>query len=175
MTTLIGYDTEFLNLGSTLYPISIGLAFSTGIHYYAVNKDMPVRAIGANDFLMEHVWPQLPLDKNGNLDYRNTVVKSLGRIAEEIKGLLEAEENGWELVTYCGSQDGTIFGNLFSKGMWPEGWGWWVYDIEQERRRLGVELPEQTTLLHHALSDASYNLACRFWLDDLAAKTQVGR
>lgn len=55
------YDTEFLDDGSTIELISIGIVCDDGREYYAVNSDMDTQRIGKHQWLMDNVWPHLPL------------------------------------------------------------------------------------------------------------------
>ncbi|MGP9490073.1 3'-5' exoribonuclease domain-containing protein [Glutamicibacter sp. AOP5-A2-7] len=54
------YDTEFLDTGSEVHLISIGIVAEDGREYYAVNRHAPWDAIAKNDWLMKNVVPQLP-------------------------------------------------------------------------------------------------------------------
>lgn len=56
----ITYDTEFLEDGSTIMLISIGMVAADGREYYAVNADMDQFEVQRRDWLLENVWPQLP-------------------------------------------------------------------------------------------------------------------
>lgn len=53
------YDTEFLDNGTTVDLISIGIVAEDGREYYAVNLDMPTVKIRDSEWLMENVMPQL--------------------------------------------------------------------------------------------------------------------
>lgn len=56
------YDLEFLEDGTTIELISIGIVSEGGDReYYAVNSDMPVDQIKGHSWLMKNVWPHLPL------------------------------------------------------------------------------------------------------------------
>ena len=59
MTTYC-YDTEFLEDGTTIELISIGIVASDGREYYAVNSDMDTERIYGDPWLKENVWPHLP-------------------------------------------------------------------------------------------------------------------
>lgn len=163
--TAVGYDTEFVPY--PLIPISFGLAVADGREpYYAVNSMMPVRAIKQTPFLMEHVWPQLPITANGDLDQKHPSVKRPDVIAHEIRQYLAAVPN-WMLVTNCGSPDDVLLTTLFAVHRPLEGWGYRSFDLEQEAERLGVELPQQPTKEHHALNDAMHNLVSYEFLTQL--------
>lgn len=70
----IFYDTEFLEDGKTILPISLGMVREDGETLYAVNDqllrpptklsvppDYPYARVAANDWLMRNVVPHLPL------------------------------------------------------------------------------------------------------------------
>lgn len=64
----IFYDTEFLEDGAGIWPISLGFVAESGREYYAVSADMPLGRIMAHGWLPRYVVPQLPLArKNARL------------------------------------------------------------------------------------------------------------
>jgi hypothetical protein len=105
------YDTEFLENGSTIELISIGIVAEDGREYYAVSSDMPVAEISKHDWLCKNVVPYLPVKepdavrtavekrvKNGQiynnlpgqglafaLDYTNVLLKPDWVIANEVR------------------------------------------------------------------------------------------
>lgn len=153
--TPVGFDTEFVK--DPLLLISIGLVARNGETYYAVNSMMPTRAINRTKWLMENVWPKLPLTESNELNYKHPDVKPPHVIAHEVREFLRAIPN-WRLVTYFGSSDDVLINNLFAFHRPLEGWNWRSHDIEQERERLDITFPPQTSREHHALDDAAYNL-----------------
>jgi hypothetical protein len=101
------YDWEFLEDGTTIEPISVGIVAENGNEYYAVNANMPLQRIGAHDWLAKNVVPHLPVSSGDldviseyfvkgmefsandplefTLDYSDEDVKHPGRIADEIQ------------------------------------------------------------------------------------------
>ena len=61
----IWYDFEFLENGSTIFPISVGMVDDQGRELYLVNEDTEgskiKEKIRNHDFLMGNVIPHLPL------------------------------------------------------------------------------------------------------------------
>ena len=61
----IWYDFEFLENGSTIFPISVGMVDDQGRELYLVNEDIEgskiKEKIRNHDFLMGNVIPHLPL------------------------------------------------------------------------------------------------------------------
>ncbi|TWH05595.1 uncharacterized protein DUF5051, partial [Rhodococcus rhodochrous J45] len=51
------YDTEFLENGSTIDLISIGIVAEDGREYYAVNSDMDHDRIAHDEWLCKNVVP----------------------------------------------------------------------------------------------------------------------
>lgn len=101
------YDTEFLEDGKTIELISIGIVAEDGREYYAVNDDAPWDRIYNDEWLMKHVWPQLPvkgyteklvsigggktqmqMDHRGYLDRSSTLVRPKWVIRNEVREFL---------------------------------------------------------------------------------------
>ncbi|TDP29887.1 3'-5' exoribonuclease [Nocardia ignorata] len=122
--TLYAYDTEFLEDGRTIELISIGIVCEDGREYYAVNSDMPLNQIKANDWLVRNVLPSLPLNwRTGldrylahprntfpkpsidlvDLDTKSTLVKPKWVIANEVREFLVGD------LTPAGELDGRPF------------------------------------------------------------------
>lgn len=66
--TAIDYDTEFIEDGSTIDLISIGLVADDGREYYAVASDAPWDRIRKHDWLVRNVVPYLPIAGRTSLD-----------------------------------------------------------------------------------------------------------
>lgn len=133
------YDCEFLEDGRTIELISIGLVCEDGREYYAVNSDMPVDRIKAHPWLMDNVWPSLPLrgeksglvsvgggrhevklTEPGVLDTSSVLVKPKWVIANEVREFLVGG------LTPAGERDGKPF--YFDTDL-PELWAdWGAYD-----------------------------------------------
>ncbi|MGW4097114.1 3'-5' exoribonuclease domain-containing protein [Mycobacterium sp. NPDC004974] len=66
--TIYCYDTEFLEDGSTIELISIGIVCEDGREYYAVNSDLPIDLIRKDTWLMTNVVPHLPITGRESLN-----------------------------------------------------------------------------------------------------------
>jgi hypothetical protein len=56
-------ETEFLNRGAghPLHLISLGMVDDAGNEFYAINAEVPLGALAMDQFIVDHVWPHLPL------------------------------------------------------------------------------------------------------------------
>lgn len=159
------YDTEFLEDGSTIELISIGIVADDGREYYAVNADMDTDRIFDDKWLRENVWPSLPIRWNGStatpfLDKRSAVLKPKWVIANEVREFLLGGRGSIELWADYAAYDHVVLAQLFGKMIdLPAGIPMYTNDIEQEISRLpGFVTPEQTDGKHNALADARHNL-----------------
>lgn len=67
--TVYCYDTEFLEDGTTIELISIGIVGDDGREYYAVNADAPIERIKKeHEWLIRNVLPHLPIANRAVLD-----------------------------------------------------------------------------------------------------------
>lgn len=186
--TALDYDLEFLEDGSTIELISIGIVCDDGREYYAVNRDMPVRRIRKHKWLMENVVPGLPkahgdrrltMPKRWLFDYADPAVKRRKRIAAEVAAFIqatgdpEAGANDVELWANYGAYDHVCLAQLWGPMIdLAPGVPMFTNDIQQEARRLGVgwdELPKQDSGEHNALADARHNQTIRRWLAEQEA------
>lgn len=69
--TVYVYDTEFLEDGSTINLISIGIVCEDGREYYAVNSDADWDRIRKDDWLMDNVVRHLPTHSTGQVEKHN--------------------------------------------------------------------------------------------------------
>jgi hypothetical protein len=168
------YDTEFIENGSTIDLISIGIVCEDGREYYAVNRDMPIRRIRKHAWLMGNVVPTLPkpsgdwnlhMPKSWLFDYSNYAVKRPGKIASEVTefilpprtvGSKAPDVELW--ADYC-AYDHVVLCQLFGTMMdLPGGMPMWTHDLEQIWESAGKPpRPEQASGQHNALEDARWN------------------
>jgi hypothetical protein len=186
--TGIDYDLEFLEDGSTIDIISIGMAADDGRSYYAVNSDADWERIKANDWLVRNVLPSLPMRGKTTLDTyvanhpnhyprpglsmvgpdkADSRVKPHWVIANEVRDFIQATPEPQLWADY-GAYDHVALCQLWGTMMrLPDGVPMWTHDLRQEIERLGLtdaDLPQQETGLHNALNDAYQNQAVRRWL-----------
>lgn len=164
------YDTEFLENGRTIKPISIGIVAEDGREYYAVNSAMPIESIHNNNWLMKNVIPNLPIVRSDNLynagpnwepDRKHPDVKARWRIASEVRSFLLAG-SPVELWANYGAYDHVMLAQLWGSMVYlPEGIPMYTNDIQQMARRLGVtesalnNVPMNGTS-QNAIDDARY-------------------
>ena len=92
--TKISLDTEFLDDGRRVEPVSLALDSQTTAEYYAVCADSDITQITGHPWLRAHVIPHLPITVSPagwrwdttHPDYPN--VKPRARIASEIQAFL---------------------------------------------------------------------------------------
>ncbi|WP_435215937.1 3'-5' exoribonuclease domain-containing protein [Streptomyces sp. bgisy034] len=190
--TAIDYDLEFLEDGHSIELISIGMVCDDGREYYAVNSDAPWDRIREHSWLMENVWPHLPLvghksglkyagggehkvglTSPGTLDRRDSRVKPHWVIANEVRDFIQATDDP-HLWANCGAYDFVALAQLWGPLVHrPTGVPIRTNDIQQERARLGLrrdELPQQESGEHNALADARHNQTVRRWLAEQEAR-----
>lgn len=189
----IDYDLEFLEDGSTIELISIGMVCDDGREYYAVNASLgdPSRRgrrlrkrVREHQWLMENVVPHLPqphgdwrnhMPQSWLFNYRDPAVKSRTRIAREVADFIRAAGPIVELWANYGAYDHVCLAQLWGRMVdLPDGVPMFTHDIQQERSRLGLswdELPKQESGEHNALADARHNQTVRRWLAEQEART----
>lgn len=152
------FDTEFIEDGRTIEPLSIGIVCEDGREYYAEFKNTD-RSL-ADNWVQENVISYLAPPSAG---------KSKITIASEIISFVEAGEHKPKFVAYYADYDHIVLCQLFGRMIdLPDGFPMWTYDIKQLCDDLGnPQLPKQTENEHHALADArwvrnSYNALVRY-------------
>ncbi|MFI5800220.1 hypothetical protein [Streptomyces sp. NPDC051677] len=160
--TAIDYDLEFLEDGRTIELISIGMVCDDGREYYAVNSDADWDRVRKHPWLMQNVWPHLPLrghksglvtvgggtevrlTEPGVIDTSNTQVKPRWVIANEVRDFLQATPDA-ELWANYGAYDHVGLAQLWGPMVrLPEGVPMFTNDIQQEVRRQGVDTVVKT-------------------------------
>jgi hypothetical protein len=183
--TEIYYDTEFLENGSTIDLISIGLVRSDGAEYYAVNADATWPKIAEHRWLCENVIPHLPLSSKGvrkhtpaagsgwtfNIDLSSTLVRPRWVIANEVREFILAVDDPELWADYC-SYDHVVLCQLWgTMARLPGGIPMWTHDLRQEIERAGnpVIPPMDGLTAHNALDDAREVRHRRTWLRENAS------
>jgi hypothetical protein len=158
-------DTEFLENGITIKPISIGIIREDGEEYYAVNSDLSLmeRAY-EHPWLNKNVLCHLPLfvDYDGDLvwdqsheDFKN--VKSLAQIADDVKYFISQDAQP-ELWYYYGAYAHVVLAQLFGTMVhMPMGIPQWGHELMQEiEKERGFTPKAQLEGAHNALADARW-------------------
>lgn len=140
----IFFDTEFIEDGETIKPISIGMIREDGQTYYAEFEETDLGL--SNDFVVENVIPHL---KGGD------VAKSTERIAHEV--FYFAGENP-KFYAWYGSYDWVLLCQIYGTMMdLPNGWPMFQRDVVYLMELVGIPrkaLPEMQGSAHNALDDA---------------------
>jgi hypothetical protein len=175
------YDTEFLETGSSIDLISIGIVSSDGRELYAVNREINdgglYGKIRRHAWLMDNVVRHLPMQPDlfrtvptdgplearcgrYELDFDDPAVMSREMIADEVRDFLLKPGEPMELWAYYGAYDHVVvswlWGPMINR---PKGIPMFSHDICQLASLLGVDdanLPQQTGQLHNALDDARW-------------------
>jgi hypothetical protein len=167
---IYAYDTEFLEDGRTIDLISIGIVAEDGREYYAVNSDADWGRIEEHEWLMENVWPHLPLrgrkpwpeftaqqSSDGHLDTTDIRVKPHWVIANEVREFLLAGDTLPVLWADYGAYDHLALCQLFGRMIdLPPGIPMFTHDLQQMVSVHGYNVPEQESGAHNALEDARH-------------------
>lgn len=183
----IYYDCEFLEDGSTIELISIGMVAEDGRELYAVAEEIEsaplYERIGHDRWLMQHVVPHLPL-RAGRDAIKRPEAQYAGRfylnsddnrimprrmIRNAVREFILATPDV-ELWAWYGAYDHVALAQLFGRmANLPDGVPMYTRDLRQEYDRLGSPdgLPEQAEGEHNALADARHVRARAEWLAGL--------
>lgn len=170
----IYHDWEFLEDGSTIVPISVGMVTDTGDQYYAVFGDMPWDRVYRHQWLRDNVIPHLPLSGYRNrepvLDRLHPAVKDHRTIRDEVRGFILSHPRP-QMWGWYSDFDHVALAWLFGRMVdHPKGMPLRTNDVQQEADRLMVpdtQLPVQTDVVHDALADAWHAKKVHEYLLDL--------
>lgn len=175
----IYHDWEFLDDGSTIRPISVGMVSADGYELYHEFIDAPWGEIYKDQWLVDNVIPGLSENHNVAVvtGEGNAIVKSrLGVRIKIVDFLLAAMErdNGKspQLWGWYSAYDHLCLAQLFGRMMdLPDWCPMLTMDLKQEFILRGVDqhpnIPRQRTGLHNALEDAKHLRTKHLWLDRL--------
>jgi hypothetical protein len=163
--TRIFLDTEFLDDGRLIAPLSLALVSETGAEYYAVFVDGGLDAAVRDEWLRANVLPHLPVTltaagggwawDTGHADYPRA--RPRARIAAEVRAFI-AEQPEPEVWAWYSPYDAVVLCQLFGPmSALPPEIPRFTRDLMQEANRSGITLPEQAPLVHHALHDARHD------------------
>lgn len=169
------YDTEFIDDGSTIELISIGMVCDDGEEYYAVNSDCEFVRVRRNDWLWANVAPHLPTSKkdwtdpqSGRgetiLDRGSSLVRPKWVIANEVRDFITGciplgdRPNLWaDHAAYGHVVLAQLFGPMVDL---PAGVPMFTHELQQLREQAGFawDLSMDKALAHNALEDARYGM-----------------
>lgn len=152
------YDTEFIEDGTTIDLLSIGIVAEDGRELYLENGDADRSK--ASDWVKEHVLPSLSecrLDHDPHCDCPVRPKVIIGALLREFCD--PAEHGKPEFWGYYSAYDHVVLCQLFGTMMdLPKDWPMYTRDLKQWCDELGnPRLPEQGKGEHHALSDACWS------------------
>lgn len=161
----IFYDTEFLEDGSTVDLISIGMVTEDGREYYAVNSEMPIDRIRKHEWLMKNVVPSIPVINPRSpslmdVDRTSHLVKPAWVIANEIRNFVLQDKDP-ELWAYYGAYDHVALCQLYGPMIeLPKGMPMFTHELMQLWETAGKpeKPPQYAGEMHNALRDARWNL-----------------
>ena len=154
----IFFDTEFIDLGNTVLPISIGLVREDGKTYYAEVFDTVKHYDRAVPWVQENVIKKL-----------TGPVKPANLICDEIEDFVGKNPVFW---AYYAAYDWFCLCSLYG-GMLnvPSSWPNFCRELMQlktdrieKHGAIAAFLPRQKTPEHHALNDALWNLEAYVYL-----------
>lgn len=146
------YDTEFIEDGSTIQLVSIGVVAEDGREYYAVSSDFD--ASRANAWVRENVLAKLPSPRDG-------AWKSQEQIRNELFEFLTHHDATVELWAWVGGYDHVVLAQLWGDmtGL-PRQMPRYTRELKQYWEFAGrPALPQVPQGNHDALVDARHNLA----------------
>ena len=154
------YDTEFIEDGSTIDLISIGIVAEDGREYYAISTEFDESK--ASDWVKENVLLHLPsrTEDAHKVVFQKKDWKPRGQIAGDLIHFCNPTLYGKpEFWAYYADYDHVALCQVFGTMMdLPKGWPRHTNDIKQFCDYLGnPKLPVQGKSEHHALYDARWN------------------
>ncbi len=147
MRSLYFFDTEFIEDGSTIDLISIGIVCDDGRSYYAESSQVDWSK--ASQWVLDNVCPHL-----------SGATTSRATIAAEVLKFVNHGANPPEFWAYYADYDWVALCQLYGTMMdLPKSWPILCMDIKQAAIMAGIDdLPQQTSTEHNALADAHWNV-----------------
>ncbi|KAB3520834.1 polyadenylate-specific 3'-exoribonuclease AS [Corynebacterium sp. zg254] len=154
------YDTEFIEDGTIIDLVSIGVVCEDGREFYAISTEFDETR--ANPWVKKHVLPQLPPRSNPAWMDRTTLKAQLFEflVPHHVEGRrLHANERP-ELWAWVGAYDHVALAQLWGDmtGL-PQELPRFTRELKQLWEMAGSPtLPEPPTNAHDALADARFNV-----------------
>jgi hypothetical protein len=150
-------DTEFMEDGTVIELLSIGIVTEDGDTFYRENREADWGH--ANDWVKGNVLPHL---KGASESY---VWVSRERLAQDLRNWVLSQCPSSEPIEFWGyfaDYDWVVLCQLFGKMVdLPNGFPMFCMDLKQFAQMLGVprkDFPSQDSAEHYALNDAVWNL-----------------
>lgn len=157
MKTRYWFDTEFIEDGERILPLSLGMVCEDGRELYVefhTNRSL------ANDWVKEHVIPHLGPEHHAI---------GFAEGSRLIRTFVEYAEHPPEFWGYYCDYDWVLLCQLYGRMVdLPAHWPMFCLDVKQEAYMLGdVELPPQEGVEHHALADARWTRDAQLYVEHL--------
>lgn len=175
---LYWFDTEFIEDGSTIDLLSIGMVAEDGRELYQCNQDAKLDRAG--EWVIWNVYPHLPVKHSDRWYWRTRKIdvdnrsdpKSLVIPRSEIRDRIRAfvgDDLSPSFWAYYAGYDWVALCQLFGRMIdLPQNWPKYCLDVKQLAHSLGVhELPPPVVAEHHALSDARWTRQSWIFLQSL--------
>jgi hypothetical protein len=152
------FDTEFIEDGRTIVPLSLGIVAEDGREFYVEFRS--AERSHANEWVQENVIPHLAPSLDGL--WRD-------EIAPAVLAFVGDERPEW--WAYYADYDWVLLCQLYGRMVdLPKGWPMFCMDVKQLAVHLGnPRLPEHDVERHgpehHALADARWTRDAHLWLD----------
>ncbi|TCP55122.1 uncharacterized protein DUF5051 [Tamaricihabitans halophyticus] len=145
------YDTEFIEDGTTIDLVSIGVVDERGNEFYAVSTEFDEGKAGP--WVRENVLPKLPPPADG-------AWRSRARIRDELIKFLSPNGERVELWAWFAAYDHVALAQLWgAMPALPRQLPRFTRDLRQLWDEVGKpKLPDQPEDAHDALADARHNL-----------------
>lgn len=179
----IDYDSEFIDRGNRITPLSIGFVRDDGEELYRVwNSELALYDAVNDPWLRENVVSSLPVTVHGTEDSfiftwdENhpdfEYVKPVEQIRQDVEDfLLEPVLKGGSITLWAwyAAYDHVLLAQIFGKMLdLPAGIPMFTCDLKQEHVRLGEPtLPRQKEGQHNSLADARHNRVIRETLKEI--------
>lgn len=146
------YDTEFIEDGSTIELVSIGIVAEDGREYYAVSTEFDPAA--ANEWVRQNVLDKLPAPSHRGWKPRT-------QIRDEVFTFLTSGRTQPELWAWVGAYDHVVLAQLWGDmRALPREMPRYTRELKQYWIMAGrPRLPQLPAGNHDALVDARHNLA----------------
>lgn len=145
------YDTEFIEDGSTIELVSIGVVDESGREFYAVSTEFSPERAGR--WVREHVLPQLPSPAD-------RAWRSREHIRADLLDFLGRPSDGIELWAWLAAYDHVALAQLWgAMPAMPRQLPRFTRELRQRWEDVGKpKLPSAPANAHDALADARHNL-----------------
>ena len=159
------YDTEFIEDGTTIDLISIGIQSEDGREYYAISTEFDETK--ASDWVKENVLAKLETNAKWYRS-REEIRKEIVAFIGEDKPELWAYYADYDHIALC-----QLFGTMMDL---PDNFPMYTRDIKQLCDSVGnPQLPEQGKGEHNALDDAKWNQTAHEFLHKKQVASMVER